>query len=815
VLGWFVIVQFLCVAPARAEKTPAQKAQADQRELVTETTNDQQPTTGRQPESRTDGKPKVASTETKATSIRLLQQGPALTQDGNFFVDVEVSIPSGTSNQVEVAATVHQRVRTRREFAKTNLGLELGSVIGIAPSTDISSIAVANSDQEQQIPVRITINTGSISSSCPGCVNLRFDGVYPVSVELRSTTSESVIDRFTTYVIRRTTQQNDRLNVALIVPLATPTSYNALSVEQIPSTRNIIGIIEALVARKDTRLTIAPSPESIDTLARLAEQDSGSNPLLGQVRDALGTRELLSAPYMTVTHRFPDASLAKRVLEANRSYGESTIQTKLLGVGPKKPTTGYGIYGNTLVGSQTLTALRQQRLVLRESALQPSSEPFTANGPVLIDAAAIDNTDGVPLLGVVLDDGLEGHFVRKLSNRKAGADDVLRAQHLLADLSMLSMNGDVGQSGLSGPQDPTTDSSSGRIANTARSGQRGIAVTVPSTTSQATLSEVLSGIENNTIINPITLTELFDLPLASSRSGSALVRTPRLNAGQFAPSSTEAKNERTITKIVGLLDGYRTSFQTPPPDADDLEKRLISALALSQPTHANAPKNPANAANNGKNNDTSNTDTLNDDTLNDDTRQPGELTNDSKKSNDELTQQALSTIEAETYARIGTIHLTPTDGVTLTGRQQNVPIPIINDSGRPATVVLEVASDNVSIEGSIADPDRPGQLLVRRTIVIPARVHQEEFQVTTRGPGSFSMVLRLTTPSGLALSNVRYTLRSTAVSGLGKILTIGALMVLAVWWIRSTLRTRRLRSRGRHPAEISLTDNNAKVELYR
>ena len=669
----------------------------------------------------------AANTQAKVpkSEIRLIQQGPVLRQDGVQLVDVEVLLPPGSDRNLEVAATVFQRVKTRAEFAQTNLSRALGSVIGIGASVPVPTDpdADAESAVAREIPIRLNLPIGVPSAECPSCINLRVNGVYPIMVELRSTTEETVVDRFTTYVIRAVNTTLEPLKVALIVPLRTDPNFDNAGEEQVPSTRNLISIIEALVARPSTPLTIAPTPETLDTLYRLSQQDANSSPLLDQMRQALFGREVLGTPYVPITAAISNDSVLKRLVQGNQAMGAATIRSLL----QTRTTLGVGLFTDQLVGSRTLSTLSYRRVVVQASALQAEAGEVPPTLPVLIDAAAIDNSDGVPVPGMVLDSALEDHFVRRLSERRPGADDVLRAQHLIADLAMVQ----AGQ----------------------RSGSHGAAVLVPESTSQATLSEVLAGLEAKEIIEPVTLSTLFSLPLASS-GGTALVRSPK-NAGPTLPS----RSARDINRILTRLDGYRSAFQGPATDADDLEKRLLVAVASLPPDSSATPG--ANFA------------------------------------------AALKRIEDESNARIGTIHLSPTDIVTLTARQQEVPIPIINDSGQPTTVVLEVSSDNVSLEGSVADPNRPGQLLVRRTIVIQSRIHQEQIQVTTRGPGSFSMRLRLTTPSGLALTNVRYTLRSTAVGGLGKILTIGALLVLGAWWIRTILRTRRERSLNSHPSQAS------------
>ena len=675
--------------------------------------------------------PVTTSAQRLRPEVRLIQQGPVLREDGVHYIDVEVLLPSGTGTNLEVAATLFQRVKTRTEFASTNLNQSLGSVIGIGASVtvpgterDPSQPDATLTDPTREVPIRLSLPIGVPSVACPACINLRANGVYPVMVELRSTAEETVVDRFTTYVVRAVNAQLDPLKVALIVPLRTDPSHDANGEERAPSTRNLISIIEALIARSSTPLTVAPTPETLDTLNNLSQQDATSSPLLDQVRQAVVGREVLTMPYTPISAPITNDPLQTRLVKGNQNFGSSTITTLLR----TKATSGIGLFPSLLVGSRTLAALNNRRVVVQESALQPENKQVYQTRPVLVDAAAIDNSDGVPIPTLVLDGALEDHFVRILSSRRPGADDVLRAQHLIADLAMLQLG-----------QSP---------------GSHGVAVLVPDNTSQATLSEVLAGLESKEIIQPVTVSALFALPLASS-GGTAVVRTPK-NVGPTLPT----RSSRDISRILARLDGYRSAFQGTASDADELEKRLFVAVA-SIPVEKSA--NPG----------------------------AGFAT-------------ALARIDEEANARIGTIHLSPTDIVTLTARQQEVPIPIINDSGQPTTVVLEVSSDNVSLDGSVADPNRPGQLFVRRTIVIQDRIHQEQIQVTTRGPGSFSMLLRLTTPSGLALTNVRYTLRSTAVGGLGKILTIGALLVLGAWWIRTIFRTRRERSLSHHPSKTDL-----------
>jgi hypothetical protein len=68
--------------------------------------------------------------------------------------------------------------------------------------------------------------------------------------------------------------------------------------------------------------------------------------------------------------------------------------------------------------------------------------------------------------------------------------------------------------------------------------------------------------------------------------------------------------------------------------------------------------------------------------------------------------------------------------------------------------------------------------------------------VEARASGSFPLRITVTSPDGvLTVTRARVTVRSTFVSGVGVVLSVGALIFLVAWWglhFRSTRRNRRL-----------------------
>lgn len=126
----------------------------------------------------------------------------------------------------------------------------------------------------------------------------------------------------------------------------------------------------------------------------------------------------------------------------------------------------------------------------------------------------------------------------------------------------------------------------------------------------------------------------------------------------------------------------------------------------------------------------------------------------------------------------------------LTARTGRIPITVNSNAGYPARVLLEVASDKLRFPGGAA-----------RQLVLNRRNTTTQIAVATQGSGTFPLRVVLKTPDGkLVLAESRFTVQSTAVSGVGVFLSIGALLVLAGWWIR---HNRRYRPRLRRRAEAA------------
>jgi hypothetical protein len=118
--------------------------------------------------------------------------------------------------------------------------------------------------------------------------------------------------------------------------------------------------------------------------------------------------------------------------------------------------------------------------------------------------------------------------------------------------------------------------------------------------------------------------------------------------------------------------------------------------------------------------------------------------------------------------------------ITLTAREGELPITITSSLDYPVTVVLSLESDALDFPSGAS-----------RTLELTRQNTTERFPVHARGSGSFPVRVRVTAPQGgLIIAESRFTVRSTAVSGVGVALSVGAALFLIVWWA-SHLRSRR------------------------
>jgi hypothetical protein len=140
----------------------------------------------------------------------------------------------------------------------------------------------------------------------------------------------------------------------------------------------------------------------------------------------------------------------------------------------------------------------------------------------------------------------------------------------------------------------------------------------------------------------------------------------------------------------------------------------------------------------------------------------------------------LDAVDAEVSEGFEGVVLAGQTDLNLTSRSGTLPITIRNDNEFPVRVVLRIRSDRLTFR----EGDRFEQVV--------DDVARIDVPVDARATGSVPTFVEILTPDeALVLDSRRLDVRSTAVSGVGLLLSAGALVVLVIWWARTWRRNRR------------------------
>lgn len=134
-------------------------------------------------------------------------------------------------------------------------------------------------------------------------------------------------------------------------------------------------------------------------------------------------------------------------------------------------------------------------------------------------------------------------------------------------------------------------------------------------------------------------------------------------------------------------------------------------------------------------------------------------------------------------AQLGQLSVAGDKSFTLTARNGNIPVTIGSNAGYPVKGVLTLTSDKLTFPGGTSRYSEP--------VLLNKSTNNRYVPVQARASGEFKVTVTLTSPTGgLVLTKGAVTVRSTATSVVGIILSLGAVAVLLAWWIRTTVRRR-------------------------
>lgn len=144
----------------------------------------------------------------------------------------------------------------------------------------------------------------------------------------------------------------------------------------------------------------------------------------------------------------------------------------------------------------------------------------------------------------------------------------------------------------------------------------------------------------------------------------------------------------------------------------------------------------------------------------------------------------LDRLESDLEAALGVITLSGNQSVTLAARSAPLPLAVNNRAEGARRVRIQLSSDKITV----ADPSQ--------IVTVPPGASVIELDVETRSLGASPVSVSLLTPDGAqVLTTTRFQVRSTAIPGLGLLLSAIGLALLGAWWYVSIRR-----SRSSHPS---------------
>lgn len=597
---------------------------------------------------------------------------------------LELTVQSNAPDDLEVAVSIFRKVPNRTEFATTVEGRTPGRAV-----EEVAPVALAD--------LAVDAEGDRTFTFIPVGAGVRAAGVYPVRIDLRPRAgpSKPVATLVTHLVHVPATLDGGELEVGVVLPLHAPPAVQPDGRSAIDDARaeQLAEVTTSIEANLQPALSLAPTPETVDALgASPREQDRAT---LSRLTRGLGDRQLLGGPFVP--------NNLTSVLQAGldeESAGQLTRGTESLrSAFGREPTTAIRLIDERLT-AEAVEFLQSEQQVLRLVVPEGLLEPVTRR-TTLTNSFQLEGRRG-SLPAMAADAGLAAHFAEN--------DDVLGAQHLLADLAVLY-------------NDDPAAAKRGVVATPARTWQ-------PSGAFVATL---LAGLETSPILEDVTLDQLFErVAPATSGTGSRIAPLLRKIAPP-PPGSAVAPSlpASTIGQARRRVDAFASAVDPANPVLDRLDRTLLAS-------------------------------------------QSSDL-----RARDRI--RYLEGVEEQVGDEISRIAMPQNRSITLTAREGEIPVTITSTLDYPLKAVLRVASDTLEFP----DGDSQQLDLVRRNTT-------SQFTVQAQSSGSFPLRVRLESPEGLVLAESRFTVRSTAISGVGTALSIGAGLFLLVWW-GNHLRVRRSR----------------------
>jgi hypothetical protein len=652
---------------------------------------------------------------------------------------------SAPRSALKLSFTVYRPLTTRSGFDETLSGRSLGSVTARSPAITLTALTTtAQGVTDVTIPVdgdTTPTGTGDWTADL-GCQPGSCANVYPMKVTLTDSAgsgSGATGAQFITYLVYDDPSSTSQaLRLALVIPLGL-TPPTAGRDGRVPDSSpaaltSLEGVLGAVETSSAVPVTLAPDAATLDHLA-----GSGHARTVAEVATLSQTsgRQTLSGPFVPVdAGAFVSGGLGGE-LTAQLRRGAAVLASPAVGVHATRGTW----VSQSALGQAAVDRLAPdyEHMVVPPGSVSGPTGPLTVTQPFTLSPAPGSTPLGSTTApaaptAMVSDAGLDSRLVPA-----KGADEALAAVQLSAEASLIYYE----VPNLLGPD--------GKPAT------RGVvAVAPPAWAPDPTfISTLLSDLQGDPVLQPVTLDQLFaQVPVGADNEATT----------RHVETSTSSASLPALARTVRYARARQTGFASSVAAS-------AAGMAVAQSTG---------------------------DLL---------LAAESSLLSARQQQAGLVGFEAALGAHLHGLSVR-SDTIRLTAGTASVPITLLRNTSYPVTVVVRLTSDKLRFPkarppaaGAICRaPDvesSAGRSSFSALCTLDHATNAMYVDMSSRASGDFQIAVALKSPAGnLVLAGGQLTVRSLSTSAVAIALSVGAVVVLFVWWGRTVWRGKK--RRGAH-----------------
>ena len=734
---------------------------------------------------------KGRGTQAAAGNLTVLGQSSWVSDRHDYHLRLGVAAGVPSDDQVQVV--VYNRLTTRTGFDEAMSG-QLHGYQTYSVRVPVSDLP---RDPAGGFDIDIPVN-GASTGRIPTFYTSAGSAVFPVQVGLLNASGDAggiPVSTFLVYGEPPSVSGLPRLSVSLVLPIEAAPPVGAdgrIGALTASESAQLARLVDTLAAHPGIKLTLEISPETLEALDSSSASEVDRSTLASLVRLVHdGNVQVAPSTYADVPLQGWDAAGLSGELLDQLATG-SAVLAALLGTSPSPAS--WVINGSLDAAAlRTLQGRGARQFILADAAL--SALPAVAQETTFALPTQLAGAGG-PAVVYGADSGLTADF----SNPGGAA---LAASQLLAEMAMIQLE---------------------TPGNT-----RGVAVLPPpGWSANATFVEtLLAGLQQHPLLNPVTESGLFAavqvFPLQRSLLAHPSANAgPAVGQGAFGPAGLSGSATGAIgpTNLGPAGTGPATTApgetgsnthqaaQTTGPGTNRSVATVASGVSGDIGTELGPDVPAILAARRGL------------------AGMVAVLPQDAKRAaglgkelliaeSTDLTEGQrrglLTQVQAAITKVTSLITLPRSSSITLTSTKGAIPLTVLSTSAVHARVELRLSSERLIFQ-AFTPPSGHCRVPTSTSEVcdLTLTTHNTTLKVPveTRTSGVFPVQVSVWTPDGSQLiAQARDTVRSTAVSGVGVVLILVALVSLGIWWIRDLRHGRRARQLVPAPKDDDLDGN--------